>query len=88
MREGGNIPSPLRGITEFSVGNPLVSPMVNSGLKELGNSIRYATLLAGVATATLVAIASSSAWANGPVGDYPPNAEPGKCYEKVLIPQQ
>ncbi len=47
-------------------------------------------LLAGAAVAVLMAmaVAPAAALANRPVGDYPPNAEPGKCYEKVLIPQQ
>jgi hypothetical protein len=47
-------------------------------------------LLASAAVAVFVAmtVSPAAAFANGPVGDYPPNAEPGKCYEKVLIPQQ
>jgi hypothetical protein len=62
--------------------------MVKAGFRELGKSLKYGSLLAGVATAALAVIGTSPAWASGPVGDYPPNAEPGKCYEKVLIPQQ
>lgn len=85
--EAGKIPSPHTGITEFSVGNPVASNMVKAGFRELGKSMKYGSLLAGVATASLAVIGTSPAWASGPVGDYPPNAEPGKCYEKVLIPQ-
>lgn len=44
-------------------------------------------LLSGVALgATLLALSAGSALAGGPGGDFPPNAVPGKCYEKVLIP--
>lgn len=44
-------------------------------------------LLGGVALgATLLALSAGSALAGGPGGDFPPNAVPGKCYEKVLIP--
>ncbi|WGM40718.1 peptidoglycan-binding domain-containing protein [Caulobacter sp. NIBR1757] len=44
-------------------------------------------LLGGVALgATLLALSAGGAMAGGPGGDFPPNAVPGKCYEKVLIP--
>ncbi|MDB5469857.1 MAG: hypothetical protein JWR84_1417 [Caulobacter sp.] len=44
-------------------------------------------LLGGVALgATLLALSAGSAMAGGPSGDFPPNAVPGKCYEKMLIP--
>ena len=43
---------------------------------------------AAVAVFVAMTVSPAAAFANGPVGDYPPNAEPGKCYEKVLIPQQ
>lgn len=44
-------------------------------------------LLGGVALgATLLALSAGSALAGGPGGDFPPNAVPGKCYEKVLVP--
>lgn len=44
-------------------------------------------LLGGAALgATLLALSAGSAMAGGPGGDFPPNAVPGKCYEKVLIP--
>ena len=44
-------------------------------------------LLGGVALgATLLALSAGSAMAGGPGSDFPPNAVPGKCYEKVLIP--
>lgn len=36
--------------------------------------------------AVLMAMSAGSAMAGGPGGDFPPNAVPGKCYEKVLIP--
>ena len=44
-------------------------------------------LLSGVALgAALLALSAGSAMAGSPGGDFPPNAVPGKCYEKVLIP--
>lgn len=44
-------------------------------------------LIGGVAVAALLCMTSASAaMAGAPGGDFPPNAEPGKCYEKVLIP--
>lgn len=36
--------------------------------------------------AVLVAMSAGGAIAGSPGGDFPPNAVPGKCYEKVLIP--
>ncbi len=44
-------------------------------------------LLSGVALgAVLAALSAGGAMAGSPSGDFPPNAVPGKCYEKVLIP--
>jgi len=41
---------------------------------------------AAAAGAALLATLFGGASLAGPGGDYPPNAEPGKCYEKVYLP--
>jgi len=46
-------------------------------------------LAGGAAVATVLgflSVSAAPAVASAPGGDFPPNAEPGKCYEKVLIP--
>jgi hypothetical protein len=48
----------------------------------------YVSGTAATAVAALLAFGvMPAAAAGGPGGDYPPNGVPGKCYEKVLIPQ-
>ncbi|RYF93741.1 MAG: hypothetical protein EON95_07875 [Caulobacteraceae bacterium] len=61
--------------------------MVNEGLERgignMGRSTLWASAALGVA---LTAASAGGAFAGSQSGDFPPNAVPGKCYEKVLIP--